>query len=187
MTPAVRLANWVCEHLRQGVEPLTHLKLQKLAFYCYGVALAFNRDCEIGSIDFLAWKHGPVSREIWNEYREFGGNPIPSVRRESVFEYSVETSARLHDVLTVYGTLTAWQLRQESHLEEPWRKAYETGPGSRIPRAEIRDHFTAKFSGHVEVPVHLLRPGNFKLDRIPVRAAPSLRELAQAIDRSLER
>jgi len=54
---AIRLAEWVLSELK---EPPTHLKLQKLCFYAYGFGLAEGHEEELGTVQFEAWKHGPV-------------------------------------------------------------------------------------------------------------------------------
>ena len=74
-------ALWIRAKLPADKLPLTHLKLQKLMFYGYGAALAF--DCERalgGKIAFEAWEHGPVNREVWKEYKDHGSRSIDSNR-----------------------------------------------------------------------------------------------------------
>jgi uncharacterized phage-associated protein len=179
MTHALRLATWV--RARVAV-PVTHLKLQKLCFYCYGGALAFNRDFEVApQLPFEAWEHGPVNREIWLQYREHGSAPIapPTFVAE---QYSAETQEVLEAVITVYGRLSAWHLRQESHLERPWRDAWRSRCGT-IPNSALREHFAKKFrTGPVSFPEHLLYSGSLAVDGIPAYEYKSLKAMAQALE-----
>jgi uncharacterized phage-associated protein len=174
----LRLARWIRARY-SAPEPLTHLKLQKLCFYCYGAALAFGRDDDIGSLTFEPWKHGPVNRAVWSEYKDYGANGIP--RFAEAPRYVGETEEILLDVLSIYGVLDAWTLRLQSHLERPWLKASESGQ-QQLSEFEIRDHFSKKFTpGYVRPPEYLADLGSLRLDRIPGGVFPSLKDLAQAV------
>ena len=54
--------------------------------------------------------------------------------------YSEETETILADVLTVYGKITASQLRNQSHLEAPWQEASRR-VGDEIDDELIVQHF----------------------------------------------
>lgn len=180
MAAATDFAKWILVH--SASRPTTHLKLQKLAFYCFGAAAAHDQEGAIGDLRFEAWEHGPVNRAIYDEYRLFGANviePPPRCR-----EYSTSLSGVLADALAVYGSLDAWSLRQQSHLETPWIEARRASTSEIDPLA-IKRHFRAKFrGGHVGYPEYLADTGSFRLDRIPVRGFDSLAELAAAVRRS---
>lgn len=186
MSEAAKLARWIRGAIPEVSEPMTHLKLQKLAFYCYGAALAFRLDGEVGvGIAFEAWKNGPVCRDIWHEYKTYGGTPIPNPTTPTG-GYSSQTEAVLKDVLTVYGVMDAWSLRQESHLEKPWINAWEAQDHA-IPREELRAYFAAKFNlGNVRYPAYLLGEWNFAIDRVPVHGTHrTLHDLAESVRRAL--
>lgn len=163
-------------------ELLTHLKLQKLAFYCYGAALAFDHAEDVGSdIVFEAWEHGPVNREIWKEYRDYKGNPIPPLDHVESPRYAPATEAVLSDSITIYGVMDAWSLRQESHREAPWKEGSTTAE-KRIATESLRLHFVKKYRGHsVAYPEFLAHLSSFLLDGIPVQGQPSLHDLALAV------
>jgi uncharacterized phage-associated protein len=181
---ALNLAAWIRHHYPYGIlDPLTHLKLQKLGFYCYGAALAYECERSIGQVDFEAWEHGPVNRPVYRHYRGYKNQPIPSDQTEAT-SYDAGTEALLTDVLRVYGLLDAWHLRQQSHLEQPWIDARASGAHS-IPTETIRKHFFSKLrSGHVQTPEYLFDAGSFRLDGIPVRpSSASLHDLASLVGR----
>lgn len=181
------LANWIRATVPTDREPLTHLKLQKLIFYCYGAALAFRFESALGGIAFEPWDHGPVNRDVWKDYRDYRGTPIPSLDRRCAPEYPSSAQRHLQDVIDVYGVMDAWSLRQETHLEEPWIKAYNDKL-SEIPEDWLRQHFVTKFNPPAEkmvaYPEYLLRASNFALDRVPVRGHRSLHDLAIAVKRT---
>lgn len=64
---------------------------------------------------------------------------------------------------------------RDRHIEEPWRAAWE------LERGALKAHFKRKFRlGAVRPPEHLAQVSSLHLDRIPVKAYGSLRELAEA-------
>lgn len=174
-SPALTLARWVLVSARQ---PLTHLKLQKLVFYSYGAALAFDRENEVGMIAFQAWEHGPVSVELWRHYCDYKAEtlPVPTMKPR----YSDETEQHLQDAVDVYARLSAWNIRNESHLERPWRSNWERQV-TRIDPYELKQYFKSKFGSEVQWPEHLGRPSSLALDGLPREKFRSLHELAELV------
>lgn len=81
----------------------------------------------------------------------------------------------------VPGLLRTWPLREQSHLEAPWRSG-RACPTLAVDRDEMRAHFRAKFnSGTVAWPEYLVGAGSLRLDGIPVAQHPSLASLANAV------
>jgi uncharacterized phage-associated protein len=176
MSDANRLAHWVLQNAPYQ-RAVTHLKLQKLLFYCYGAAAAYDLEAGIGPVVFLAWEHGPVNREVYDEFRSYGAAPIPPPPVPVL--YSPELFGVLTDAIRVYGVLDAWSLREQSHREQPWST---TPQGSVINPMALKAHFKAKFAhGAVTYPEYLGDVGGLRLDRIPVRRFATLRDLANAI------
>jgi uncharacterized phage-associated protein len=167
-----KLADWI---LRE-VPACTHLQLQKLAFYCYGIAASRSVNCrtELGAVSFFAWKHGPVNVET---YYRFRGEPAPAAVTHP--QYSVEATSRLKDVVTVYGRLSPWELRNQSHLEAPW---INTAQSDLIPDEVILDHFRTKFADRaVRAPEYLGGEWSLALDRVPSPSYSSFEELASRL------
>jgi uncharacterized phage-associated protein len=167
-----KLADWI---LSQGLADCSHLKLQKLAFYCYGIVVALNPGsrAELGEITFHAWKHGPVNVDLYYRFRTEG------LVAKSYPSYSLAVTSGLKDVLAVYGKLSAWELREQSHLEAPWR---ETSQSAVIENAHILEHFRNKFAnGAVRAPEYVSGEWSLALDRIPTGAYASFGELAKTL------
>lgn len=183
MDHATRLARWVLASTPYRREAMTHLKLQKLAFYCWGAALAFDRDDEVGrDIGFEAWEHGPVCRPVWLQYRAHGAGPIERLAPSEAPQWSAQTHAVLLDALRIYGALSAWSLRQESHLEAPWKNAFAQAP-HHIDNEALRAHFRGRFlAEEVHLPAHLSQSGSARLDGIPTRGFASFHALADAVE-----
>jgi uncharacterized phage-associated protein len=99
---------------------ITHLKLQKLVYYAqawYSVIKGqplFNEKIE-------AWKHGPVSPDLYYKYKDHGYNIIPRVTEEEPLSNGVKRV--LDDVWTAYGSFSGSYLEQLTHSEDPWQNA----------------------------------------------------------------
>lgn len=187
MTSATRLASWIRVRAALRSFRVDHLKLQKLAFYSYGAALAYGYDVSIGSIVFEPWKHGPVSREIWDTYKGRSSAELPPPPlTERLPTYPQQLESVLEAVVEVYGRLSPWGIRCESHLEQPWVTAWNARKPV-ISNAEVREHFKQKLSaGRVQLPTYLGGAANAAVDGIPPARFWSLHEMADAL-RALDR
>ena len=58
------LSDYIIKHYG----PMSHLKLQKLLFYCDAYHLAYF-DTELISDKFEAWVHGPVCRKVYDSLK----------------------------------------------------------------------------------------------------------------------
>ena len=109
------VANWFL-----AKERMTHKKLQKLCYYAQAWS---NAICPqpISDAEFEAWIHGPVCRELYNRYRDYGFDYIPQHTPVDVF--TKEEKSLLEDVWETYGDMSANGLEALSHSEPPWQKA----------------------------------------------------------------
>lgn len=132
--------------------PMSHKKLQKLCYYAqawylanYGDALMPNR--------FEAWVHGPVSPDLYFQYRDWGWADIP--KRDVVPELTSCEKDVLDKVYNVYGSYTADELEAISHREMPWQKArrgsspsdYSRNP---ISMNDMRDYYGERINKKYE-------------------------------------
>mgnify|MGYP000999972873 FL=1 len=103
---------------------ITNLKLQKILYYTQAWYLAlFNEP--LFQDDFEAWVHGPVVRELYNEYKHFSCKPIEKDINEQDFNsirnnYNDKTQQFLQELADEYFTLDAYTLERLTHQEEPW-------------------------------------------------------------------
>lgn len=119
------VADWF---LAKGEGTISPKKLQKLVYYAYAWTLTLmndnvnnlkNRLFDNGS--FEAWVHGPVIRDLYAEYADFGFNPISVKNKAPHFTEDVEEV--LQQVWDVYGKYTADELESMTHQETPWKNA----------------------------------------------------------------
>lgn len=111
---------------------ITHMKLQKLLYYCY----AWQLVAELKEFDasFEAWQHGPVEPDIYKKYKEYGKNPITS-------EITTENSLPFFDfILDSYAVFSALELSKTTHHELPWKKFKNSG--GVIPDGELLSYYS---------------------------------------------
>jgi uncharacterized phage-associated protein len=84
------VANWfTCSLDREAGDSITHLKLQKLLYYAQAWSLALN-GIALFEDDFEAWAHIPVLPKVYQEYKDYGLNDLPSSGFENKFKADVE-------------------------------------------------------------------------------------------------
>jgi len=110
------LANWFLTK-----ESMTHKKLQKLCYYAvaWGYTLTSNKIIE--DDEFQAWVHGPVSRTLFETYRDNGWNLLPSYSGSINFPDNIIEI--LESVWSTYGDKGGNELEALSHSEKPWIEA----------------------------------------------------------------
>lgn len=124
----------VANYISLKIGKMSHLKLQKLLYYCYSLHLAYF-DKELFDGDFEAWVHGPVSRVLWNTVKEHSllfsdiaytvefkeENPIGLLEKL----LTTDQFQLLEDTLDELGGLTGYELENMTHSELPWTSARE--------------------------------------------------------------
>lgn len=122
---------------------ISHLKLQKLVYYAQGFHLAIF-DAPLFPEPIEAWTHGPVVRDLYNAYRDYGGDPIPPDASFNPASVKDPVRSLLDEVYAVYGQFSAWRLREMTHEEAPWKAHHETG--GEIPHDELRSYFKTRLA-----------------------------------------
>lgn len=110
----------------QAGDPMTHLKLQKLAYYAQAWHLALL-DAPLVADGFEAWVHGPVARSLYDRFQAHGWQPIGPDQMTSNPEQTLPADTRvfLDEIWEVYGQYTAKHLEAFTHIERPWTEARE--------------------------------------------------------------
>jgi uncharacterized phage-associated protein len=127
-----------------GGERITHLKLQKLLYYAQGYYFALFGE-PLFSEAIEAWDHGPVVREIYDEYKHCGRQPLPLPKDESP-AFSQDIRDLLDNVAVSYGRYSALGLRDLTHKEAPWKDAFARGANSEITPAVMGRFFRSRLS-----------------------------------------
>ncbi|MGN6369078.1 MAG: Panacea domain-containing protein [Phycisphaerae bacterium] len=128
-------------------EQLTHLRLQKLLYYVQGWSLALtDKPMFAGRIE--AWAHGPVVKQVYPKFADWGSLPIPHDKVLAPEKLSEDEREIIGSVWEAYKGYSASALREMTHSESPWKIAR----GNIAPEAKceneitvdlMREHFSA--------------------------------------------
>ncbi|MFC0179953.1 Panacea domain-containing protein [Thorsellia kenyensis] len=108
-------------------ESLSNLKLQKLLYYIQAWHLVFEKRPMFSS-NFQAWVHGPVSKEIFDRFKDekslYSDITINDIRPEfNLASLKEEDIDHINNVLGSYAKFSGVQLEEMSHKEQPWINA----------------------------------------------------------------
>lgn len=134
---------------------MSHLKLQKLLYFIEGYHLAYFSESLIND-DFEAWVHGPVSRKLYSELKDFSilyteisyvqgeGEELPSDSLNKTL--TSEQIELINNVLDLYAQESAFSLESITHQQTPWVETREGfTPAERcdrvIPKDKIKSYF----------------------------------------------
>ncbi|WP_026828216.1 Panacea domain-containing protein [Exiguobacterium artemiae] len=126
---------------------ITPLKLQKLLYYAQGFHL-INTGERLFRAELEAWAHGPVVREIYFEYKEFGYHTItskPFINKDLFLETPLLTDgemATIEEVWEHFGDLDGKTLEELTHQEDPW---LNTEINDEIEIKLIREYFKEQY------------------------------------------
>lgn len=124
----------------QTSERITHLKLQKLLYYSQGFFLAITGQ-PLFKEKVVAWHHGPVVLEIWEEYKKHKSDGLP-IPQEAVSLGNSHVEKIIKSVYKRYGQYGAWKLRAMTHREEPWQSCHVKDRIIEIPTEVLRVFFS---------------------------------------------
>ena len=144
----------LARYVLHKVGQISQLKLQKLLYYIQAWHLAYFGEPLIED-EFQAWMHGPVVRRVWEEYKgqsvlfndividDNSQKEAVAVTKASLSEDQLELIA---DVLSEYGSKSAYELEKLTHSESPWVDARRgTGPAEAsdtiITKTSITEYF----------------------------------------------
>ena len=103
--------------------PMSHKKLQKLCYYAEAWYLTLTGN-KLSNSEFQAWVHGPVSPELYDQYRMYG---LSQIQQQRELPRTITTNKRIFDFLSkidkIYGDMSANELEVLTHSEDPWRIA----------------------------------------------------------------
>ena len=119
---------------------MSNLKLQKLVYYAQGFCLAMTGK-PLFQEPIEAWEHGPVCVPLYHFYKEHGSGAIPiPYAAEAYTIFTEEVRDVLDLVHTYYGQFSAWKLRNLTHEDTSWIKAYHRGKAE-ISLRDMENYF----------------------------------------------
>lgn len=129
----------------EGGSNISHLKLQKLLFYCQAFHLA-STGKPLFKEDVVAWSYGPVVKEVFSKYEKYGNSIIPvrelsNGEKPPGFKISAKGISIISSVMEAYGHLSAISLMERTHREPPWMEAFEKGEDKKIDHASMKKYY----------------------------------------------
>lgn len=109
----------VISYILNQCDDITPLALQKALYYIQGFYYAFY-ETYLFSNDCEAWVHGPVYREIYDQYSYYHFDPIKQADDFDASIFSVTEKAILDSVIKNLCCYSGKVLEQFTHSEIPW-------------------------------------------------------------------
>ncbi|WP_448191972.1 Panacea domain-containing protein [Azospirillum sp. sgz301742] len=154
------IANYFLDRARSEGRFLTTMNVLKLVYIAHGWTLALT-DLPLIQERVEAWRHGPVIRELWDEFKVYGSGPIRAFADggqgfSKLFlqrDWENESSATkesltpsesniLDAVWNSYKNFNAFQLSAMTHVPgTPWSNVYIEGLNSAIENDDIKNHY----------------------------------------------
>ena len=145
-------AHDVARELQRRLPGVGVIEIHKFLYYCQGWHLA-HIGRQLFSEHIEAWANGPVVATLWREARD--DVPAPEPR-----ELGPEALETVGYVVSRYGSLTAQQLIDLTHQEDPWRDVSRSESFDQlIPLESIRTFFDAESSAARRLADSALRDG----------------------------
>jgi uncharacterized phage-associated protein len=144
MVSVIDVSNIILEISREDspdgeFELISHMKLQKLVYFCQGFHLALY-GCPLFPETIEAWPHGPVCPRLYHILKIYGPSPITAMVDPDKINVNTRERHIINMVYDTYGQYSASKLRMITHKEGPWSN---TAGGSVIPQDVIKEHFKA--------------------------------------------
>lgn len=136
---AMDIANYIINYVNSGNKKLctlSHLKLQKLLYYVQATYLAKSDGDLIFINDIEKWQYGPVVREVYYEFKDFGISHIDTPRsylkktinggfelisfNTDLIDTNSGVSTHIKLVVNSLKDLDAFALVERTHAEPMW-------------------------------------------------------------------
>ena len=138
------VAQFIVAFFQEAGDPVSNLKLQKLLYYVQGWHLGLTDGKPAFEGNFQAWVHGPVSPDVYHQYKGYRWNPITEETKKPD-EIDENLANHIREVLNVYGVDSGWQLERRTHLESPWLEARKGLPSDAESTEEISQESMTQF------------------------------------------
>ena len=144
---ALDIAGWFIDFNMKFVateeaELISPMKLQKLLYYAQGAFLAIDGTALFDD-EIEVWEHGPVVPSVYQAYKKYGAGGIAKNDTGTHASFDEHTSAMLYGVFEKYGKYSASQLRNMTHIEQPYIQASNDNSGNIIRKESIKEYFAS--------------------------------------------
>jgi len=151
----------VVKYILSECNDITNLALQKGLYYIQGFYEAFyniflfNEDCE-------AWVHGPVYKEVYHKYSNYG---FDSIDNEIEFDdscFSADEKVLIDSVIKHLCCYSGKVLEKFTHIETPWLKTRGDLPPNAQSNRVITKELIKEYFIAVKDKYNMLNPADIK-------------------------
>lgn len=159
MHDARAIANFFLDRADRSEASITIMTLLKVLYFSHAWYLAKYRRPLIAQ-PFEAWKHGPVNRVVYDQYKDAGERPLAKKAvsfdplslsfRPTEYNFDAETEKFLGDIFDYYSKFHPFKLSHLTHEKGgPWDRIWTEAdkravPGMIIPNDLIADWFCSR-------------------------------------------
>lgn len=144
MLTAYDVANWLIYKLNGLNEDISPLKLQKLLYYTQGISFRTTGKALFEN-EFENWPQGPVVSEIYHNYPNHTYDSIEFNSTWMELKPLTDLQGKIiNKTIQLFGDISAWDLRNMTHNEDPWS---DTSKGDIISKEMIKEFFESQFDG----------------------------------------
>ena len=125
MADVINVANYILEISRQEslddeYDLITHMKLQKLVYFCQGHFMALCGK-PLFNDPIQAWEHGPVCPTLYNVFKPYGPLPLTFSMTPQMITLDENEKRIISMVYDSYKAYSTSGLRNLTHKEGPWK------------------------------------------------------------------
>ena len=139
---------YVIEKFKKEKKSVTNLKLQKLMYFMEALYMATSDENSLFEQEFLAWNFGPVCRELYDYYKDYGNDEIQLSESEKKRAKKIpRINLILVDALfKMFSSWSTYDLVELTHLKgSPWFLVYdEEEKNIIISKEETKNWFKEK-------------------------------------------
>ncbi|EAK9869580.1 DUF4065 domain-containing protein [Campylobacter lari] len=142
MVNALDLAKYI---LYKSDKDLSNLELQKTLYF---TELDYIKkfDKHLISDDFEAWKYGPVARDVYCEYRNYGANSIDKPNDEIQLNLDNEELEIIDNSIQKCNKQSYWILVEKSHRKDgAWEQSFKENKKEVINKELIKQEAKNEF------------------------------------------
>ena len=124
---------------QQSPDGITPMKLQKLLYYIKVWTTVAEQ--ELISASFEHWDYGPVNREVYESYKQYGSHVIDPNQLDDIDIKELDKEL-VNFIVENYIKFDAFTLSSMTHMEDPWRK---TPRNEIILNNEIKSYYSKQY------------------------------------------
>lgn len=140
---ALDLSKYIISKCYNDENPISNLQLQKILYFLYGHFYSHYSKSIFGD-DFVAWRFGPVVKDVYFEFNKYISDPITeNFDVDLSSEFNTEEVRFINNEIETLAHESTWELVKKSHSTSPWKETFcdGYGEGHTIPKYKINKYF----------------------------------------------